>query len=97
MVVVLLSLAPLAAYFGIFRGGNSSVVPTFSGAGGGGIVAIDVADTSDHAVRSRLWLKYVGRAPLQPEKLVMPSTSMPAAVQVLPQRERFEKAGTATV
>jgi hypothetical protein len=111
-LLVLVSLAPAAAYFGWFRPSSATGVaksgsrlesahgaaaaqetPVREFVPGGPALSAD----EDHAIRSRLWLKYVGRAPIKhDEALELPK--VPPSVQppnLLQFRERFAKADAA--
>jgi hypothetical protein len=98
LLLVLLSLAPMAAYFGWFRAAEP-VLPVHALAGAAAAPPIDAAWSADadHAVRSRLWQKYVGRAPLKHDQAIA-LPALPARVQapgVLAFRDRFVKGDAA--
>lgn len=101
ILLVLVSLAPMAAYFGWFRTDASRVVPVVLETAGAAaaaplrsVVGAPMTADEDHAIRSRLWLKYVGRAPLKHnDSLALPSLPpRVVAPGLLEWRERYAKA-----
>jgi hypothetical protein len=107
-LLVLVSLAPAAAYFGWFRTLQCAGAPGVGGASGRcgagerGIRPVRefvpggpaLSADEDHAIRSRLWQKYVGRAPIKHDEALElpklpPSVTPPNLLQF---RERFAKA-----
>jgi hypothetical protein len=107
-LLVLVSLAPAAAYFGWFRSSSvpvrleSAVHPAAAAQANAGSGAVRefvpggpaLSADEDHAIRSRLWQKYVGRAPIKHDEALElpklpPSVTPPNLLQF---RERFAKA-----
>lgn len=104
LLLVLLSLAPLAAYFGVFRNdvtSNNGGGGAGNGAGlfgGSSSAALPASADDDLQVRSRLWLKYVGRAPEVPASIVHKPMPVPGPLQqLLAKRERYERGPSCVV